>query len=127
MIYEFDPVIYPTKVWVGVDVSLKEIDKTFEAICEDNTGMLFSDSHRLPDTDTDATTYIVGHKKQCMKGCLVIIKGDCQLKSLSHEACHCADYIFEEIGEDMRSYEHGEPYAYYQSWVFECLLKIRGL
>lgn len=125
-IYEFDPVIYPTKVWVALDdVTIDEIDEAFEAICNDDTGVPFKENHTLLERYTDAKTIVVGCKEQHRTGCLVLMRKNTALKSLSHEADHCADYLFEEIGETERSYNHGEPYAYYQSWVFDCLYKVK--
>lgn len=124
-IYEFNPVIYPTRLWVALSsITIDEIDKTFDAICDDGVGVSFKANHKLLGVGVDAKTYIVGHKKQNIIGCLVIISDSVQVKNLSHEADHCADYLFEEIGETERSYLHGEPYAYYQSWVFDCLYNV---
>ena len=123
-IYEFDPVIFPTRLWVALDgITIDEIDNAFEAICDDNTGVSFKENHTLLGVGTDAKTFIVGNKAQNIKGCLVLIRKDSLLKSLSHEADHCADWLFEDIGETERSY-NSECYAYYQSWVFECLYKV---
>ena len=124
-IYEFDPVIFPTRIWVAKKgITINEIDRTFYAVCDDNTGVSFKDSHKLPGAGTGAETYIVGHKRIGLQGCLVILNGSKDAKMLSHEAAHCADWLFEFIGEQERSYNHGESYAYYQSWVFDCLYKV---
>ncbi len=124
-IYEFDPIIFPTKVWVALDgITIDEIDNAFEAIYDDNIGMSFKENNTLLDVGVDAKTFIVGNKAQNIKGCLVLIRKDTQLKSLSHEASHCADWLFEDIGETERSY-NSECYAYYQSWVFDCLYKVQ--
>jgi len=125
-IYEFDPQIYPTRLWVArKGVTIDEIDKMFEAICSDNiTGCSFKENHTLPGIGTGAETFVVGHKKSGFMGCLVYLNSPREAKYLSHEADHCADHLFETIGEKERSYNHGEPYAYYQSWVFDCLYKV---
>lgn len=124
-IYEFDPVIYPFKVWVAKrSVTIEQIDHVFVAICEDDTGCSFKDNHSLPTNVTAAQTFIVGHKKSGFMGCLVVFGYNTKMKNLSHEASHCADWLFQRIGEDKREYERGECYAYYQSWVFDCLYKV---
>ena len=127
-IYEFAPVIYPTKVWVAFSsITIDEIDKVFDAINGEGYGVPFKSKYQsLLETSTDAVTFVVGHKKQNITGCLVVMKTTAKLRTLSHEADHCADYLFEQIGDTERSYEHGETYAYYQSWVFDCLYKVRG-
>lgn len=127
-IYEFDPVIYPFKLWVTrSSTTIDEIDRVFEAINDDGFGVPFkSVYHNMLDYGTDATTIIVGHTKQGLKGCLVVLSSKVAVKTLSHEADHCADYLFEEIGDTERTYAHGEPYAYYQSWVFDCLYKVKN-
>ena len=124
-IYEFDPVIYPTRVWVAEKgITLEEIDKEFEAICDDKSGCSFKENHTLPDFSTGGETYVVGHKKLGLMGCLVVLYTPREAKILSHEADHCADWLFQYIGETTRSYNGGECYAYYQSWVFDCLYKV---
>lgn len=124
-IYEFAPVIYPFKVWVASKgVTIGQIDDIFEAICDDDTGCSFKDNHTLPKRGTAAQTYIVGHKEQGIMGCLVVFGHGTILKDLSHEAAHCADWLFEQIGETERIYDHGECYAYYLSWVFDCIWKV---
>ena len=124
-IYEFDPVIYPFKVWVArKGTTIERIDKVFEALCQDDTGCSFKDNHILPDKGTAAQTYIVGHKKQGITGCLVVLGYGTLVKDLSHEACHCADWLFERIGDTTREYERGECYAYYQCAVFDFLYNV---
>lgn len=126
MIKLFDPVIYPFKIWITKDATLDEIDRQFVAISDDGEeGLPFKKHHVLPDGITaDARTYVVGNKKSGYQGCLVYLTKKTALKILSHEACHCADWLFEQIGDDEEhTFRNGEPYAYYQSWVFECLYK----
>ena len=124
-IYEYDPVIYPFKVWVArKDTTIEQIDKVFEALRQDDTGCSFKDNHTLPTMGTAAQTFIVGHKKTGFMGCLVVFGFGTRVKDLSHEADHCADWLFERIGETTREYERGECYAYYQSWVFNCLYNV---
>lgn len=124
-IYEFDPVIYPMKIWVAFSsVTIDEIDEVFFAVGDDDVAAPFKECHTLLGYGNMAKTFIVGHKEQEIKGCLVVLRRGAPMKYLSHEADHCADYLFEEIGETERSYEHGEPYAYYQSWVFDCLYRV---
>lgn len=127
MIHEFNPVIYPTRVWVARStVSIEEIEKIFDAITGDGYGVPFRSKYTtLLEATSDASTFIVGHKEKNVTGCLVIISDEVMTKTLSHEACHCADYLFETIGDTERTYDHGEPYAYYQSWVFDCLFNVR--
>lgn len=126
-VHEFNPVIYPFKLWVVKEgITINEIDEMFDAINDDGYGVSYSDVYKsLLDHGTDATTFIVGHKKQGVKGCLVVMGRKVKIKSLSHEADHCADYLFEDIGDTRRSFDGGEPYAYYQSWVFECLYNVK--
>lgn len=125
-IYEFDPVIYPTRLWVArSSITIDEIDEVFDAINDEGYGVPFrSRHHSLLEVGTDAVTFVVGHKKKNITGCLVVVSSKCYVRTLSHEADHCADYLFETIGDTERTYDHGEPYAYYQSWVFECLYNI---
>lgn len=124
-IYEFNPQIYKTRLWVAKrGVTKDEIDKVFYALNEDEEGVSFADNHEMPDYGTALETYIVGHKESKIKGCLVVINREVTVGSLAHEASHCADWLFEDIGEATRSYEHGEPQAYYIEWVTDRLYEV---
>ena len=124
-IYEFDPHIYKTRLWVcKKGVTLEEIDEVFDALCEDGTGTSFKDNHKLPSCDEGIKVYPVGHKKSCYTGLLVYLNRNFTPGDICHEAVHCTDWLFIEIGETERSWEHSEPPAYYAGWVFNCIWKV---
>lgn len=127
-IFEFNPVLYPTRLWVCKSgTTIDELDEVFGVLCEDNTIESFKDNLQLPQFGDSATTYIVGHKKLGLKGCLVYLNREVTVGSLAHEASHCTDWIFDEIDDapKERLYESGEPRAYYLQWVMECLWKVK--
>lgn len=124
-IYEFNPCIYRTRLWVcRRGVTIEELDDTFEALCDDNTGASFKENHSLPQYDEGIKVYPVGHKKSGYSGCLVYLNRGITAADICHEAVHCMDWLFIQIGESERSWEHCEPSAYYAGWVFDCIWKV---
>ena len=123
-IYEFDPQIYPTRLWVAINPSLDDVKDVFGFLDEDgkevNTDTAFTHS-----ASTIAQTYSVYNKESHWKGCFVAIwrKADTGCGVISHETSHCADWLDDEIGGlggvDGALFNTGEPRAYYVQWLAE--------
>lgn len=114
MIYEFDPIIYPVKIWVSVtnDLSLIEekflhypslefYDKNFEDKMERFTQMV-----------TDRETRLIGillvfrHKRLLTPG------------KVAHEVVHATRKIWGHLGEVNVGMEAD---AYLVEWIMECV------
>lgn len=118
-IHEFDPVIYPYKLWVIVDKSPKDIPSYFldnegnelKSIEEDTAG---ADGFSLNVINKDLSHY----------GALIFFKNKKSMtyKLVAHEASHAAKFLFEHIEADMR--EH-EPFEYVVGWIAECCEKVK--
>lgn len=113
-IHEFDPVIYPYKLWVIVDKSPKNIPSYFW----DNEGNELK-SIEEDTAGTDGFSVNVINKDQSRYGALIFFRSRKSMtyKLVAHEACHAAKFLFEHIDADMR--EH-EPFEYVVGWIAEC-------
>lgn len=111
--FEYDPVIYPLKLWVHVGTGLNElIDSCF-------------DGCKAPDEDYCGVTYDGAvRKRDRRRGVLISFqyKKDMSMDDYRcHEASHACDVIEDAIGM-----EHGgEPSAYLTGWIASCINKAR--
>lgn len=116
-IHEFDPCIYPRKLWV-----IK--GGTLEGIREQ---MIVSDKLEIDPDEQGAVTFPATLKKTGLYGYCVwfpsakdIRRGDW----IAHEATHVALSIFSDIGM-LVEYENQETLAYMVGWVYECIDEVR--
>ena len=110
--YEYDPVIYPRKLWVHIGKDLEElIDTEFDGCSP-------------PEKEYGGVTYgEVVRKSDDRYGILVSFKKpkDMTMGVCVHEASHACDDIEEAIGM-----EHGgESSAYLIGWIASCINKAR--
>lgn len=111
--YEYDPVIYPRKVWVHIGTDFKELaSEVFEGelIFDDKmcNGAVFDEVIRKSDDKYGILATFPSAKEMTMKVC-------------SHEASHVCDDIEKAIGM-----EHGgEASAYLLGWIADCINKAR--
>jgi hypothetical protein len=124
-IYEFDPVIYPTRVWAAVNPTAKAMQGKFYFLNDDDEVI---DKVDLNDyRDSIATTFSVTDKKSCWKGCLVCIWQPRQtgVGVIAHESGHCTDWLCDKFGIGGFSFKEGEARQYYTQWVANCIEKVR--
>ena len=119
VIHEFNPVIYPYKVWICLTDNGKELKKEF----------VDSDTNKPIDIELikrhEAVVYTVRKRKNPKYfGSLLVIteKKYFTIKTIAHESTHVADNIFEHIRE---SKVGCESYAYFVGWVAECCEKVK--
>lgn len=129
-IHEFIPVIYPFRLWVGMNVTDKDIkDKFFAYNVGDDTISDISEVD-LSDRSMAATTYPVCCRKDNWIGAFVHIlrKDKCSVGVMAHEASHVCDFLSDRIGlvgEVDNLFSHGEARAYFIQWVADCISKVR--
>ena len=127
--YEFNPQVYPTRLWIAKskNISIDDVDKEFYALSDANERCGFKDVQEMPDSDSYASTYPVSNKKSGWRGCLVILnRGDMPTSTCTHEASHCTDWLFEQLGiESGTTFENGEARAYYHEWVFNRIYEVK--
>lgn len=109
IIYEFDPIIYPRKLYVCIGLDETIINEHFHGCNSENLNF-------NANTNYDAITFdeIVRNETGCI-GELVVFhsKNSMRMGIIAHEASHVVDGIEKAIGMT-----HGdEPSAYLFEWV----------
>ena len=119
IIHQFDPVIYPCKLWVSITANLKGLEERFvDATTEKEINTSFIDKH-------EAVTYYVQQKeKPTYYGVLIATTSKSYLttKLIAHESSHAADFIWQHIGERTAG---DEANAYLIGWIAECIEKVK--
>ena len=120
-VWEFDPKIYPRKLFV---VKGTKDPNCLKGVFTDRNG---DDLDEADLKYADATTYReVILCKTGMFGTLVVLWPQ-EVKrnegQVAHEAVHVANSIFREIGVDM-DYCHDEHYAYFVQWITNCIMEV---
>ena len=118
-IREFDPVIYPFRLWVIVGGTDKEISDLFlqyegEEIESLDKGISKSEAFAMPVISKESNHYgvVVYFVNRRVMTCSVI----------AHESSHAAKFLFEHIGADVK--EH-EPFEYVVGWIAGCCEKAK--
>lgn len=118
-IREFDPVIYPFRLWVIVGGTDKEITDSFlqyegEEIESLDKGISKSEAFAMPVISKESNRYgvVVYFVNRRVMTCSVI----------AHESSHAAKFLFEHIGADVK--EH-EPFEYVVGWIAGCCEKAK--
>lgn len=122
-IYEFDPVIYPTRLWVCKKPETVDVAELFHPF-NNNGEMVDSFGEALEyDGGRYATTVIVGNKKSHRRGCLVaiLIPKGCGAGVCAHEALHYMAYLSEQFDIPLGSFDKSEPLAYLEQWATSCI------
>src|SRR5574344_607570 len=117
-IHQFDPVIYPVKLYVVKHPDENEINDKFYSIDK------LPINYRLY-TAAEATTCknIVGLKETNKYGVLITIyPGPISIGAIAHEATHAARVIWSWLTE---SNTGAEADAYFVGWISDCINKVR--
>lgn len=104
--YEYDPVIYPRKLWVYTGDRLSEVCDTFEDL--------------VPEKEYVGITYEETVRKQDNAvGILVAFDSisHMSIDNIAHEASHVMDFMESALGID----HGGESSAYLLGWVAKCI------
>lgn len=113
IIKEFDPVVYPRKVWVATG-DIDEITSQFEY--DDGTPIVLKEKGYFGVT--------IGHvtnKEQAKLGVLVYFRYIEKPSQAMHEAVHVANKIFRDLNITF-NLDEDEHYAYFVTWICECIL-----
>lgn len=115
-IYEFDPQIYPRKLWVTVGVPFEELKDEFE------------DIDKMPESVDASVDYTRKLKPEVMGGVLVrYLNTDAMTtKIITHESAHIAVGIFDYIGAPI-DIKHQEPFAYLCGWIAKCIEEVKQI
>ena len=128
-IYEFNPQVYPTRLWVAKykDLPFEDIGKSFYALNEHDERVPFNVVYDEPGPNIYAVTYPVSNKQSGWRGCLVYInRRDMPVSTCTHEASHCTDWLFEQLGVvGGTTFENGEARSYYSEWGFNRIYEVK--
>lgn len=121
VIYEFDPVIYPRKIWITVGCNPETLNKVFP-----EGG---SDDRRFEDLKSyqDAVVHSVRKLKPKKQGGVLLWFVDADslssLEIITHECSHVASEIFAYIGAK-HDVDNQEPFAYLTGFVGKCISEV---
>lgn len=109
---EFDPIIYPRKLWVG-----PLTDETLDQFTRYNGAELESSKDCF-----GATYHKVKNKENGDFGVLVVLEDNPSIETITHEAVHAANGIFSDL-DIFYNIEDDETLAYFVGWIAECIDK----
>jgi hypothetical protein len=120
-IHQFDPVIYPFKVWITIADDINAAVK--ERFLDGYSGkeINFSDIVGM----TEAIAHFVQEKEDERKYGVSIIfrsKKYCTVKNIAHESSHAAKALFRHIGADVNS---DECFEYLSGWIADCCYQVK--
>ena len=118
-IHEFDPVIYPRKLWIVVTNNPQVIKDNFEY--DSDPENFFGGGHA-------AMVISCSQKETNLIGVCICFTKHKHLttKNIAHESVHAASYMFSACNMSM-GFEDGkdEHYAYLVGWIAECCEKVK--
>lgn len=127
-IYEFDPLIYPTRLWIGIEVPYQAISEKFYSILSDGSVADFSDGVEERGITAIATCYPVGDKESGWKGvfCHIHRPKLMSVGVMAHEAEHIVCWICEQLGIQSATFDDSEPRAYLIQWITERFNEVKN-
>lgn len=124
-IHEFDPLLYPTRIWVGVNIPSDAITEKFYQLMSDGSVADFEDT---ASSSSVATCYPVVDKTSGWKGifCQIHRPKDTGVGVMAHEAEHIVCWICEQFGILSTTFDDSEPRAYLIQWVANCINEVKS-
>jgi hypothetical protein len=118
-IHEFDPVIYPYRLWIIVDKKPNTISDIFNEYSGKSIEFIDRDTAGLA-----AFIMPVSRKEESEFGVIIFFRSKkiMSYELVAHESSHAAKYLFEHIGADIK--EH-EPFEYTVGWIADCCEKVK--
>ena len=110
-LFEFNPVIYPFRLWIMVDYNVEAIPKLFDGYDNKPIESIDKDTNGL-----EAFTMPVIHKKKDRYGVVIFIRtlDSMRFELMAHEASHAAKFMFEHINAEVAPHE---PFEYVIGWI----------
>jgi len=118
-VHQFNPVIYPYKLWVIISQGTTIIPDTFY----DDHGKEIVDFE--PDTcKLEALAMPVKHKQSGHYGVVVLFRNrrNMDMGLVAHEASHAAKYLFDHINANPCPHE---PFEYVVGWIAGCIERVK--
>lgn len=119
-IHEFDPVIYPYRIWVVVAKEPTCIEEQFKEY--DGKPVRFVDDDS--SSRQDAFCMMATKKDSKFYGTVMYFRSKKSMtyELVAHESSHAAKNLFEHINADIK--EH-EPFEYVVGWIAGCCEKVK--
>lgn len=114
--YEFDPVLYPMRLWIVVTNNIDLVNEKFESYPEGEDLILGRGS--------DGGVRTVMHKKKKYIGVIMMFtsKRIMTVECIAHESAHTATEVWHHLHEYNIA---NEANAYLTGWVAECCWKVK--
>jgi len=118
IIYEFDPSVYPRKMWVAVTKDVEYLKNHF----------YFEDDVSGFENQFNAVVFSAVEVKTFNNGVFVLFssKKHMTVETIAHESVHVTTMIFRDCAMKF-SFENGldEHFAYMVGWAANCMNKIK--
>ena len=119
-IYEFDPIIYPYRIWIMVD---KTPDALIENFNEYNGSKIYkfnADTGRY-----DGFVFPAQSKINPRYGAVIYFtsKKEMTYELIAHESVHAAKHLFEHIDAEIDDHE---PFEYVVGWIAKCCAEVKN-
>ena len=117
-VHEFDPQIYPRKLWVVKGGEFDNLKEMFTQADEDEL--------QFKDSSAAVTIPVVTKDEKRLLGELIYFTSGNQMKYdyIAHEATHAALDIFYQMGCQVH-YDNQEPFAYLVGWIADCIDQVK--
>ena len=115
--HEFDPAIYPVKLWISITNDLGAIKEKFKLYpSQQEISINFSQK--------DALAGLVYHIENKKIGVLIVFESKkcCTIENITHECYHAVDEIWKHLSEE---YWGSEATAYLIGWMADCCWKVK--
>lgn len=117
IIHEFDPVIYPVKLWIVEKPTQDFIDENFE---ETNGSKLNLGVHNA--AVMCCYNQIVVNKTSRLYGVVISVWNKPRVGDIAHESTHAARFIWDWLEEGNTGVEAD---AYLVGWIAKCIGSVR--
>lgn len=114
-IYEFDPQIYPYKVWIAVGLSDDEAKEKFSV-------------SKFDIRTRGQVDEVYEYKGAYARGAIIRYNtpSDIDFCTVAHEVAHVAIRLFKYIGSPINC-DSQEPFAYLCGWVAKCMDEVKQI
>lgn len=123
-IYEFNPVVYPFRLWVIKKNTNSDVKDNFWGITSGYETYDIEDE-MLDQQHKKANAWVLPVSKKESKriGVLVCLEKTREMTvgKVAHEATHVVDWVCEHLDLRGFSYAEGEARAYLTGWVTDCI------
>lgn len=126
---EFNPQIYPFRLWIGENVPYEEVEEKFWALTTETERTDFTIEVYEKNSLIVATCFPVSDKETGWCGIFLQVWNPKQFNVgfIAHEASHVTDFVFERFDIESNGFNGGEARAYFTQWVADCIVDTMNL